>query len=104
MRRCISYARGAWGSHTREATVFYHSKEVVYEIPIYWEPRGTLKNVITEKDRIIMIYETTPTTSQDSQSMREYYSLPDQSPLTTPHSGTLTKYCTNPSDDYLKPQ
>jgi hypothetical protein len=68
LRRCISYARGAWGSHTRDATVFYHSKEVVYEIPIYSEPRGTLKSVVTEKDRIIMIYETTPTTSPDFES------------------------------------
>ena len=68
LRRCLSYARGAWGSHTRDTTVYYHPKEVVYDIPIYNEPRGTLKSVTTEKDRIILIYETTPTTSPDSES------------------------------------
>jgi hypothetical protein len=71
LRRCLSYARGAWGSQTRDVTVFYHPKEVVYAIPIYNEPRGTLKSVTTEKDRIILIYETyvvTPTTSPDSES------------------------------------
>jgi hypothetical protein len=68
LRRCLSYARGAWGSHTRDATVFYHPKQVVYDIPIYNEPRGTLKSVTTEKDRIILIYETTPATSPDSES------------------------------------
>ena len=57
LRRCLSYARGAWGSHTRDATVYYHPKEVVYDIPIYNEPRGTLKSVTTEKDRIILIYQ-----------------------------------------------
>jgi len=67
-RRCLSYARGAWGSHTRDTTVFYHPKEVVYAIPIYNEPRGTLKSVTTEKDRIILIYDVTPTTSPDSES------------------------------------
>ena len=68
LRRCLSYARGAWGSQTRDVTVFYHQKEVVYDIPIYNEPRGTLKSVTTEKDRIILIYETTPTASPDSES------------------------------------
>lgn len=68
LRRCLSYARGAWGSHTRDTTVYYHPKQVVYDIPIYNEPRGTLKSVTTEKDRIILIYETTPATSPNFES------------------------------------
>jgi len=68
LKRCISYARGAWGSHTRDTTVYYHPKQVVYDIPIYNEPRGTLKSVTTEKDRIILIYETIPATSPGSES------------------------------------
>lgn len=59
LRRCLSYARGAFGSHTRDATVFYHQKEIIYELPLYCERRdlGSLKSVKTEDHRIILTYE-----------------------------------------------
>lgn len=83
-RRSISYARGAWGGHTRDATVFYHPKEIIYELPLYCERRdlGALKSVKTEDHRIIVTYQRD--TEQVTPVKKEELFVIDQ-PLQTPN-------------------
>ena len=61
-------------SHTRDITVFHTKQQVIFEIPLYFEPRIQLEKVTLEDGRLIIEtlkqVEQTPPHHEAEESLR----------------------------------